>query len=445
MERYDFDVDGVVAYALEKHGPACGIGLQFPEGLVAYGSALADSLQERLPNAFIVILGDVLYGACNVDDCGCSQLGLDLLVHFGHSRAVRRPLLLDVYYVPVERKDFDAQEAGRAILAGIGELGVRAGKRNDGKEGSVREITTGTTSPTTGITKLALVSTAQYCSRLAETRKYIEENSSLRVYTPHFAPLNEYELLGCTCKQLPEDVSAVVSVADGEFHLEAAAIANPTLPVYRLDPNLMALEPSAYQAAEKIEYRREAVLEAIARSRVILSRLDSQGNDADRVGIVFGTMGRQGSERLLATLRRTMKGLSLPYLVIGLSEVLPNLLFPFKVAYWIQLACPRLSFDWGEDYRKEGLLVLNAYEAFEVMRGLLSSRNEAGAEQGSGLSTVGDIEEAGSRCTHRKEVVATAQASPFTPFASGYCLHNFCLGTCEEFTYESIESTDMGK
>ena len=32
-----------------------------------------------------VILGDVSYGACCIDDLVARQCGVDLLVHFGHS------------------------------------------------------------------------------------------------------------------------------------------------------------------------------------------------------------------------------------------------------------------------------------------------------------------------------------------------------------------------
>lgn len=476
MERYRFNVDEVVSYVLKKHGPACGIGLQFPEGLVAYGSELADRIQERLPDAFVIIFGDVLYGACNVDDCGCSQLGLDLLVHFGHSQAVRRPLLVDVCYVPVERVDFDPQEAGRVILKGLaadreetkergghGEAGDQSDRERVECAGGAKDDSSASKQNSTdhldrsdppGLSAIpvssdapirptapprpetiALVTTAQYCSKLNETKRYIEAHSHLRVHTPRFSPLNDYELLGCTCGRFPPEVSAVVSVADGEFHLEAAAIANPGLPVYRLDPNLMALEKSSYQAEARVEYRRRAVADAIELTKEAVC-----GRGKTPVGIVFGTMGRQGSEAVLRALRRALDELSVPYLVVGLSEVLPQLLFPFQAAYWVQLACPRLSFDWGEDYREANLLVLNAFEAFEVLRALRVSRASRHAEargSSSGADTafnIRDIEDAGL-C--EQGGCLQGAASP-EPFPCGYSLHNFLGGTGEVFTYESL-------
>jgi len=39
----------------------------------------------RFSGAEIIIMGDVTYGACCVDDFTASALGADLLVHYGHS------------------------------------------------------------------------------------------------------------------------------------------------------------------------------------------------------------------------------------------------------------------------------------------------------------------------------------------------------------------------
>jgi 2-(3-amino-3-carboxypropyl)histidine synthase len=41
--------------------------------------------RQRFGNVETVILGDVTYGACCVDDLTAKALGADLLVHYGHS------------------------------------------------------------------------------------------------------------------------------------------------------------------------------------------------------------------------------------------------------------------------------------------------------------------------------------------------------------------------
>ena len=46
-----------------------------------------------------------------------------------------------------------------------------------------------------------------------------------------------------------------------------------------------------------------------------------------------------------------------------MSEISPELLQLFQVDCFIQVACPRLSIDWGESYTKP---LLTSWEAFEI-------------------------------------------------------------------------------
>lgn len=55
-----------------------------PEGLLMFACVIADIL-ERFTECETVIMGDVTYGACCVDDYTAKALGCDLLVHYGHS------------------------------------------------------------------------------------------------------------------------------------------------------------------------------------------------------------------------------------------------------------------------------------------------------------------------------------------------------------------------
>merc|ERR1712185_160699 len=78
------------------------VALQLPEGLLLYACAIADIL-ERFAGVETVIMGDVTYGACCVDDLSAAALGVDLLVHYGHSCLVPvSSMAVDVMYVFVE-------------------------------------------------------------------------------------------------------------------------------------------------------------------------------------------------------------------------------------------------------------------------------------------------------------------------------------------------------
>ena len=57
------------------------------------------------------------------------------------------------------------------------------------------------------------------------------------------------------------------------------------------------------------------------------------------------------------------------YFVMFLSEILPAKLARFKqVGAWVQIACPRLSIDWGHFYEKPLLSTYEAFAMFEEVR-----------------------------------------------------------------------------
>lgn len=81
---------------------ATNVALQFPEGLLMYACVISDIL-EQFAGCQSVILGDVTYGACCIDDLTAKALDCDLLVHYGHSCLVPIAVTaVKVLYVFVE-------------------------------------------------------------------------------------------------------------------------------------------------------------------------------------------------------------------------------------------------------------------------------------------------------------------------------------------------------
>ncbi|PHH92865.1 hypothetical protein CDD83_4008 [Cordyceps sp. RAO-2017] len=67
---------------------SCGarrVALQMPEGLLLFATTVSDVLTRFCPGVETLIMGDVTYGACCVDDYTARALGCDLLVHYAHS------------------------------------------------------------------------------------------------------------------------------------------------------------------------------------------------------------------------------------------------------------------------------------------------------------------------------------------------------------------------
>ena len=80
--NYNFEIHKTVWRIQQEQAKV--VGLQLPEGLQMYACIISDII-EHFAHARVIILGDVTYGACCVDDFTAKKVGADLLVHYGHS------------------------------------------------------------------------------------------------------------------------------------------------------------------------------------------------------------------------------------------------------------------------------------------------------------------------------------------------------------------------
>ncbi|GJD06609.1 Diphthamide biosynthesis protein 1 [Galdieria sulphuraria] len=255
-----------------------------PEGLTLFATVIANILR-KYATVQPVILGDVTYGACCVDDYTAVMLGLQNSYH-----------------------EFSRD------------------------------------------TKIALVGTVQFVSSLPEAREKLEAQGFQNLCIPQRKPLSPGEILGCTSPHL-SDIDALVYVADGRFHLESIMISNPSVPAYRYDPYSKILTRERYDH-ERMKQVREQSIE--------------QARYAQRWGVILGTLGRQGSLKILRRLTDALKDEGKKYTVVLISELSPHRLSLFydSIDVWVQIACPRLSIDWGHEYQKP---LLTCYEAFVAL------------------------------------------------------------------------------
>ena len=80
--NYNMEIPKTIHRVQERQAKL--VGVQFPEGLLCYATIICDIL-EKFTKCETVILAEVTYGACCVDDLGAAAVGCDLLVHYGHS------------------------------------------------------------------------------------------------------------------------------------------------------------------------------------------------------------------------------------------------------------------------------------------------------------------------------------------------------------------------
>ena len=128
---------------------------------------------------------------------------------------------------------------------------------------------------------------------------------------------------------------------DGRFHLESAMIANPSLKAYRYDPYSKIFSSESYDHHAMKTNRMKEI------SRALECR--------DKTwGVILGTLGRQGSPKVLDNITKKLKDNGKSVFTILLSEIFPQKLklMSSSVEAWVQIACPRLSIDWGMAFDK---------------------------------------------------------------------------------------------
>ncbi|WCJ18456.1 2-(3-amino-3-carboxypropyl)histidine synthase subunit 1 [Euphorbia peplus] len=316
-------------YSLEIHkcvwrirsSSAKRIALQLPEGLLMYSLILSDIFTAFADVTHCFVLGDVTYGACCIDDLSALALGADLLIHYGHSCLV--PIdntKIPCVYVFVDIK-INVERLVSTIKLNLGEC-----------------------------ERVILAGTIQFGSGIREAKPELER-LGFEVLIPQSKPLSAGEVLGCTAPtmRLIGGFSGTVAVfvADGRFHLEAFMIANPGIRVFRYDPYMGKLFLEEYDQKGMKETRKRAI---------------ERAKEARNWGVVLGTLGRQGNPRILDRLEKKMREKGLVNTVFLMSEISPVRigLFEDSIDAWIQIACPRLSIDWGEAFKKP---LLTPFEA----------------------------------------------------------------------------------
>lgn len=195
-----------------------------------------------------------------------------------------------------------------------------------------------------------------------------------QVTIPQVKPLSPGEILGCTSPKLPqgiaEGVDGIIYVGDGRFHLESIMIANPRLPAFRYDPYEKRFVREWYDHKAMRGNRSQAVEVA----QVSLQRHRSRsgvGSIDHGWGLVLGTLGRQGSTKVLSHLSAMLQPSQIPVVPILLSELSPQKLSLFgpSLSVFVQTSCPRLSIDWGDAFDKPLLTPYEAAVALEKTRG----------------------------------------------------------------------------
>ncbi|KAF2277685.1 uncharacterized protein EI97DRAFT_396673 [Westerdykella ornata] len=329
--NYNFEIHKCI-HRIRTSG-AKNVTLQFPEGLLLFATTISDILTRFCPGISTLIMGDVTYGACCIDDFTARALGCDLLIHYAHSCLIPVAVTkIATLYIFVSIT-IDTQHLLNTIT---------------------QNFPTGKT--------IALVGTIQFNATIHGIVPLLRREGYTPI-VPQIAPLSKGEILGCTSPSLPikpgqlsskgkEDVvpDLLLYLGDGRFHLESAMIANPSLPAYRYDPYSRRLTHETYEHESLYSLRRTAILTA---------------RKARTWGIILGSLGRQGNPHTLTLIENELRRRGIKCINLLLSEIFPGKLAMMDdVEAWVQIACPRLSIDWGYAFPRP---LLSPYEALVAL------------------------------------------------------------------------------
>lgn len=316
-KAYSFELEKSVQRILAAK--SSHVALQMPEGLLLYATVLADALKRLAAPVLqdVSILGDVTYGACCVGDLDAQALGAQLLIHYGHSCLV--PLqhtAIPCLYVFVEIQ-LDIPH-----LVDCLDTTISQEPQLDKEDLHIYTL-----------------GTVQFRHALATAKDMLLKQKAYKhVSVPQVKPLSPGEVLGCTSPKLNEystSKAIVCFVADGRFHLESTLISNPHITkFYRYDPYGKSMTEESYDHAAMHKLRLQAAKSA---------------RSAQTFGIILGTLGRQGNPAIVKQIQTSLRKHHKRSFLMLLSEITPAKLqlFGDKVDAWVQVACPRLSVDWG--------------------------------------------------------------------------------------------------
>ncbi|ODV84216.1 hypothetical protein CANARDRAFT_201391 [[Candida] arabinofermentans NRRL YB-2248] len=322
--NYNFEIHKTV-WNIKKN-KATRVSLQMPEGLLIYSLVICDII-EQFCGCEVIVMGDVSYGACCIDDYTSRALGCDFIVHYAHSCLVPIDVTsIKVLYV--------------FVTISIDEVHLINTIKKNFANGS----------------RLAVFGTIQFNPTIHSIKHKLEnpatdDDKLIYVIPPQIMPLSKGEVLGCTSARLDAaQFDCMIYIGDGRFHLESAMIHNPSIPAYRYDPYSRKFTRERYDQKEMVTVRNEAI---------------ERAKSAKKIGLILGALGRQGSSATLSNLEESLVKDGRTVVKIILSEIFPSKLAIFDdIDAFVQVACPRLSIDWGYAFTKP---LLTPYEAMVML------------------------------------------------------------------------------
>jgi 2-(3-amino-3-carboxypropyl)histidine synthase len=302
--------------------------LQGPEGMKRGLLGLAEVLEER-SMAYVWVDGEPCYGACDHAGERGDVLGVDALIHLGHSDipSMERERSVPIHFFPVEMRG-----ESEMIQGGLG----RIISRLSGK-------------------KVSLFTSIQHMTLLEEIRDRLR-TAGLKVHIGEPGSREEYpgQVLGCSFSSagdLPRDVDALVFIGTGRFHPLGLAMASQR-EVHIMNPLTGEVGIVGKEDLDKMLRSRFG---HINRFKEVLSK-------GEMVGVVIGFKPGQRRIALAENLRDILKEREIRTKMVVMDHMDPMKLKSLGLRLIVSTACPRIALDDSRRYSAEELTVLTPVE-----------------------------------------------------------------------------------
>ena len=313
MKTMSFDLEEKrLKTEIKKRKPKIVI-LQLPEGLKAEAPHLASIIEEA--GALPIVSTDPCYGACDLAVSEAKILGADLIVHYGHT-----PLIVeaDVPTVYVEAK----------------------------AKVSVKEAIQKAIPFLESWSKIGLVTTIQHVHQLDEARNLLLKAGKPVAVGNADQVQHAGQVIGCdfsNARSVSEKVEAYLFVGGGRFHAIGVALATGK-PTIIADP----YEKRAYSVQDEVRKVIKQLWASI-----------SEAGEAESFGVLISLKSGQMRLKDAMKIKEKLEQNGLTATLLALREVTSSALMQFPgIDAFVNTACPRLSLDDSQNFRKP-LLSLN--------------------------------------------------------------------------------------
>ncbi|MEM4605884.1 MAG: diphthamide biosynthesis enzyme Dph2 [Candidatus Pacearchaeota archaeon] len=311
-ERFDFEEKKLLE-KIEKIKPK-KVLIQIPEGIKKELFELIKPLEKR--GIEVIISGETCWGACSIAVNEAKNLGVDLLIHYGHAKFIDSDF--PILYIEIK----DKTKLDKLIKSSLKYI----------KE----------------YKKIGLSYSVQHKEQINNIIKILEKERK-KVLLSKKKGLVEYEghIVGCQYEGLKEIKKEVdcFFIMGNRFHALGAALAIPNKPVFLLDT-----------------YNNEIKEMGELREKIIKQRFISieKFRKAKKIGVIIETKLGQKFGYPNFVIEKIKEKKKKPVL-ITMTEITPEKIMNFySIEAFIELACPRIATD---DYYKYPKPILTYKEA----------------------------------------------------------------------------------